>query len=165
MLFSINKYSKCLRLKTELSQSYQLVLRVHVWHKISTGPSQQQESCTSELNAERRMPARCPFLSREVRGVTGWKVQAVDQAARSCHTSTCDELTAPSCHSWMSRLPTGDRGAASPSYRLGEESGFHCLQLEGSMLANLLLSLGSELRGGSWCCNLTGLAEFSSNIN
>lgn len=95
------------------------------------------------------------------------EVQPVDRALRrSCHAITCDELTAPSWNSWMSRLPAAHRGAARPSYRLGEESVFHCLQLECSMLANLLLlSLGSELRAGSWCCNLTGLAEFSSNIN
>lgn len=34
------------------------------------------------------------------------------------------------------------------------------------MLANpLLLSLGSELGGGSWCCKLTGSVDISANMN
>lgn len=172
MLFSINKYNKYLRLKTALpSVSPACPQECMFDTKIPTCSSKQGESCTSELDAgRRRMPALYPFLSKEVRGVTGRKVemQPVDQAARrSCHANTCDELAVPSRHSWMCSLHSRVRtGAASPSCRLDEEPGFHRLQLECSMLPNpLLLSLGSQLRGGSWCCNLTGLVEFSSNIN
>lgn len=79
--------------------------------KISTCSSKRQESCTSELDGEsRRMPALYPFLSNEVRGMTGWKVemQPVGQAERrSCLADICDELTVLSRHSWMCSLPAG----------------------------------------------------------
>lgn len=79
--------------------------------KISTCSSKQRESCTSELDAERRRtPALYPFLSKERRGTTGWKaeMQHVDRAVRrSCLADVCDELTVPARHSWMCSLPAG----------------------------------------------------------
>lgn len=123
MLFSINKYGKCLRPKTALSPVQPACPQECMFDiKISNCSFRQGESCTSELTAERRrMPALYTFLSKEARGVTGRKVemQLGDQAVRrSCHANTRDELTVPSRHSWMCSLPAG-QGEELPALLTG----------------------------------------------
>lgn len=152
MLFSINKYRKCLRLKTVL---------------FPVSPAVLKSACLTQR-------FQLAHLSnwRAVPGKGGEYLLFILSSAKRCDRMEGGDATCGSgCKEKLPCKPLWwvncsiqafwdgqvGRGAASPSYRLDEESGFLCLQLDCSMLANpVLLSLGSELGGGSRCCNLTG---------